>query len=243
MSWVRCRNIPSALEILRRQEEAAAQKELLYSHMRGMTRREIYTVSLGVALGLATCAVHRAMRLNVAGPVTEVDVLVAAHDLQTGIRLSEQDLELIRVEATKDVSHCFDDKATILGRSVLLPVVKGQAICPSDLGGYGDSIPSSSMRAVRTELSTSAALVSRALAKTHVDVLLVLKSIDGRRQKATILRNIPVLAVTRDLTSRAGRAPAEAVTLLLSPDDTAKFAAAKSKGSILIYAPTKGLGP
>jgi Flp pilus assembly protein CpaB len=200
--------------------------------MDGKTSRQIYMASLVVILGLATYSLRRVLRAGDAGSLEEVDMVVASHDLQAGTRLSEPDLTLMKVRATEAPSHAFGDTSAIVGRAMLLSVSKGMAIVPYEVGGYGDPIPRLGMRAVRVELAGSPEPMPTVRNYAHVDVTIIWK-LSGRNRPTTVLKDVTVLAAGWESASDPGRA-AEIVTLLLSPEDAAKIARAKSEGRILV---------
>jgi Flp pilus assembly protein CpaB len=90
------------------------------------------------------------------------------------------------------------------------------------------------MRAVAVRLRKAADLPDTVQPGTPVDVLWGRNFHDGRKkQTTTVLKNVTVLAVTRN-SDPALRGSAVVVTLLVSPDDAVKLAAARSKGRIQI---------
>lgn len=204
-----------------------------------MSRTRIFLIacsSLALAV-FSAYVVHPVLWFRAASALrTEVDVVVAAHDLQIETALSERDVILTKVQAADAPLHCVHDTASLLGRRIVVPVSKGAVIFPYELGGYGDPIPSSGMHAVRLEIKGAMDLPEVVQRGSRVDILVVQKSADHSMERTTtVLKNVPVLAVTRNSEPGSGSGRIRAVVaLLLSPNDALQVAIAKSKGRIQV---------
>jgi pilus assembly protein CpaB len=168
------------------------------------------------------------------------EVLVAANDLQVGVKIGDQDVRPVRFPSTDLPAGVFHMKTKVVGRGVVLPITKGEFILTSKLAGEnaGSGLPSlipPGMRAVSVRVNDTTSVSGFVQPGTRVDVLLTGNPQGASEQQTTtVLENVAVIATDRRLErSSAGEAQsATVVTLLVSPDDAEKLTLASSQGHI-----------
>jgi pilus assembly protein CpaB len=202
-----------------------------------MTRQQISLIagSTLVLGALIMYAAQHVLRLRAIHARREVDVVIAARYLQVGTAVLDQDLTLTRFQAADAPADSFHDKLRILGRSVLLPISKGSALFPYELGGYGDPLMTMAvgMRAVSIRASGVVDVAHSVQSGTRVDVFVIgTPRRGGKEQSTTLLKNVTVIATGQSVERNSGGdvPMVPTVTLLLLPDDARKLAAAKVRG-------------
>jgi pilus assembly protein CpaB len=168
------------------------------------------------------------------------EVLVAANDLQVGVKIGDQDVRPVRFPSTDLPAGVFHLKTKVVGRGVVLPITKGEFILTNKLAGEnaGSGLPSlipPGMRAVSVRVNDTTSVSGFVQPGTHVDVLLTGNPQgSSEQQTTTVLSDIAVVATGQRLErNSAGEAQsAPVVTLLVSPDDAEKLTLASSQGHI-----------
>jgi len=168
------------------------------------------------------------------------DVLVAADDLQVGIKIEDKDTMFVHFPSANLPAGVFHHKDRVLGRGVIVPISRGEFILTSKLAGEnaGSGLPAlipTGMRAVSVRVNDTTSVAGFVQPGTRVDVLLTGNpSGSGEQQTTTILENVAVVATGQRMErTTAGDARATAViTLLLSPDDAQKLTLATNQGHI-----------
>jgi pilus assembly protein CpaB len=195
---------------------------------------------LALAVGLlVSYSVYNRLR-NSAGAerVPVVEVVVAANDIQVGAKLADSDVRLLSFPQPNVPPGAFTRKSQVLNRGVVLPISRGEFILPTKLAAEnaGAGLPSMippGMRAVSVRVNDVVSVAGFVQPGTRVDVLATSSS-GSERQTTTILENVAVIAVGKNLernaTGEAQTAPV--ITLLVSPDDAQKLALVSQEGRI-----------
>jgi pilus assembly protein CpaB len=194
---------------------------------------------LALAVGLlVSYSVYNRLRASVGGNrEPSVEVVVAANEIQVGTKLEDRDIRLVSFPQSNIPPGAYTRKSQALNRGVVLPISKGEFILPSKLAAEnaGAGLPSMippGMRAYSVRVSD----VGFVQPGTRVDVLATGSS-GSERQTTTVLENVAVIAVGKNL----DRAPAgetsapvssPVITLLVSPDDAQKLALVQQEGRI-----------
>ena len=169
-----------------------------------------------------------------------VQVLVAADDIEPGSRLEDRDLRAVALPQSSVPPGAFSRAAQVRERGVILPISRGDFILPGKLAAAnaGAGLPSmipQGMRAVSVRVNDVVSVAGFVQPGTRVDVLATGNTGSGNeRQTTTVLENVAVIAVGRNLDRNAppDAAPAPVITLLVSPDDAQKLALASQEGRI-----------
>ena len=168
------------------------------------------------------------------------EVLVAANDLQVGVKIEDKDLRAVRFASADLPAGVFHIRSKVVGRGVVLPISRGEFILTNKLAGEnaGAGLPSlipPGMRAVSVRVNDTTSVSGFVQPGTHVDVLLTGNPQGSNEQQTTtVLRDIAVVATGQRLErNSAGEAQsAPVVTLLVSPDDAQRLTLAGSQGHI-----------
>ncbi len=198
---------------------------------------------LALAVGLlVSYSVYSRLRFSAGSNNTEraVGVVVAANDIQVGIKLADHDVGMVTIPQSAVPPGFFSDKSKVLGRGAILPISKGEFILPSKLaavnagGGLPSLIPPG-MRAVSVRVNDVVSVAGFVQPGTRVDVLATgNEGGGGGRQTTTVLENVAVIAVGKSLDRSASTdaQTAPVITLLVSPDDAQKLALVSQEGRI-----------
>jgi len=207
-----------------------------------MNRSRLFMIGiLALAVGLmASYIVYGRLRsASSAGNQPGVDVAVAANDLAVGAKLEDRDILMVRYPNSNLPNSVFSEKAKIVGRGVILPISKGDFLLPSKLApiNAGTGLPSlipPGMRAVSVRVNDVVSVAGFVQPGSRVDVLLTGNTANGERQTTTVLTNVAVIAVGKNLerTANGDAQTAPVITLLVSPDDAQKLALAGQEGRI-----------
>lgn len=197
--------------------------------------------ALALAAGfLASVFVYRNLALRNGGSGdSDIQVMVAANDLQVGARVEERDIKIIKIPSGDMPPGAPRAKKDVIGRGVIIPISKGEFILPNRLAGEnaGAGLPSlipPGMRAVSVRVNEVVSVAGFVTPGTRVDVLLTGAPSGSDQQTTTVLQNVEVLASGHTLErSSTGEAQNTAViTLLVTPDDAQRLTLASSEGRI-----------
>jgi pilus assembly protein CpaB len=196
---------------------------------------------LALALGLlVSYSVYNRLRTS-AGASNEVgiEVVVAANDLAVGAKLEDRDIRLVRFPQSTIPEGAFTKKSQVTGRGVVLPVSKGEFILPSKLAAAnaGSGLPAlipPGMRAVSVRVNDVVSVAGFVQPGSRVDVLATGNQGGNDRQTTTVLENVAVIAVGKNLERNASgdAATAPVITLLVAPDDAQRLTLASQEGRI-----------
>ena len=175
-------------------------------------------------------------------PVATQPVLVAAADLQLGSEIRKEDLVTINFPAGQAPADAFSKPTDVVGRGLIVPVVKNEPILPAKLApteagsGLPPVIPEG-MRAVSVRVNEVVGVAGYVLPGTRVDVLATASPNDSRADTTTkvILSNVQVLtAGTRMEQDQEKGKPMQVtvVTLLVNPEQSERLALASTEGKI-----------
>lgn len=181
------------------------------------------------------------------------EVVIAARQLPAGHRLAEEDLAREPLTTASEASGGYTMTSAIVGRTLTVPLEKGQLVRESDLAARGSGA------AIASQLPPGQRAIAVTLRDTGAGVVLypgafvdVLATIDrparagaGRDTVTrTVLERARVLAVNQEavgarpsLDDAAKRAPATAlrkltVTLAATPEQAAQLELAAARGTI-----------
>ncbi len=204
--------------------------------------RLLMIAGLALAVGLlVSYSVYNKLRTGIAANAEPgVDVVVAANDLSAGAKITDHDVRLLRFPQSTVPPGAYQTRDKVLNRGVILPIAKGQFILPSQLAAAnaGAGLPSmipQGMRAMSVRVNDVVSVAGFVQPGSRVDVLATGNSgANGERQTTTVLENVAVIAVGKNLEhSTAGEAQvAPVITLLVSPDDAQKLTLASQEGHI-----------
>ena len=197
---------------------------------------------LALALGaLVSALVYK--NLQGRGPATGepgADVIVALDDIQVGARIEEHDVRIARFPVSGMPAGAYSKKSQVLGRGVIIPIIKGEFILPSKLApeNAGAGLPSlipPGMRAVSVRVNEVVSVAGFVGPGTRVDVLLTgTPNGSTEPQTTTVLQNVAVIAsghtLERNASGEAQTTPV--ITLLASPEDAERLTLASSEGKI-----------
>src|ERR1700677_5111578 len=167
-----------------------------------------------------------------------VRVVVAADDVQVGTKLDTHDVGFITIPQSAAPPGAFSDPVRVIGRGAVLPISKGDFILQSKLAALnaGAGLPSmipQGMRAVSVRVNDVVSVAGFVQPGTRVDVLSTGSEGSGNdRQTITVLENVAVIAVGKNLGGTADTPAAPVITLLVSPDDAQKLALVSQEGRI-----------
>jgi pilus assembly protein CpaB len=211
-----------------------------------MTRVRILIVLLlalltGGGLAAGTYSYLKSVPPKTVGIKTR-SVVVARADLALGSELKQEDLLAIEWPETAVPEGSFAEPAELVGRGLIVSVVKNEPILPAKLSskeagaGLPPIIPPG-MRAVSVKVNEVISVAGYVLPGTIVDVLAT-ASPTSRPEDMTskvVLTKIPVLtAGTRMEQNEKDGKPMQVtvVTLLVSPEQSERLALASSEGQI-----------
>jgi pilus assembly protein CpaB len=206
-----------------------------------MNRKRLLIIGfLALVLGaFVSHSVYRMLQPWTAVPARPgVDVVVAARDLQVGIKVEDEDVKIAKFHADDLPPNCFHDKSKVVGRGVLLPMAMGDFVFPSKLaaenGDRFSALSSPGMRAVSVRVSGMAGVAGFVQPGARVDVLVTRTPKDRNEQTATVLKNIAVIAVGHKV-ERGSDGYAQLVsivTLLVSPNEARELTLASLRGRV-----------
>ncbi len=207
-----------------------------------MNRSRLFMIGgLALALGLLiSYPIYNRLRSS-GGANNEpgVDVVVAANDLQVGTKLEDRDIRMTRFPQSVVPPGAFTKKNQVLGRGVVLPVSRGEFILPAKLAAAnaGSGLPSlipPGMRAVSVRVNDVVSVAGFVQPGSRVDVLATGNQGGNERQITTVLENVAVIAVGKNLerNPNGDSQPAPVITLLVSPEDGQRLTLASQEGRI-----------
>ena len=177
-----------------------------------------------------------------AAPTETKPVVVAATNLQLGAELKAGDLTVMAFPKGKAPEGTFTTPTEIVGRGLIVPVVKNEPILAAKLASKeaGSGLPPvipEGMRAVSVRVDDVVGVAGYVLPGNRVDVLATANPSDHRADMTTkvILSNVQVLtAGTRMEQDQENTKPVQVtvVTLLVFPEQSERLALASTEGKI-----------
>lgn len=176
-----------------------------------------------------------------------VPIVVAATDLEPGIRVTDGMLEMVDRPSRYLPEGSLTSAEQAVGRLTTYPILAGEPVTGRKIArnsGASGAVPEG-MRAYGLGPQALAGMAMVPRSGDRVDVLATLPGDDGRAKTVTILRSIQVASTgtTRE-DSGAGSSLVSsnkdrAVTLLVKPDQAEALAQAEAAGKItLVLVPT-----
>jgi pilus assembly protein CpaB len=181
-----------------------------------------------------------------------IRVQAAARDLGAGTRLRKGDLRMVEIPEKEHQRGVFSDEKILLDKTLLFPVTLNEPITQNKLAAMGGiegvaaTIPAGK-RAVSVQVTDSTSAAGLILPRSHVDVVFTRTGSMAEALSKIILEDITVLSVGRnteiavtDAKAAASASAAQvqnstaqrAVTLLVTPEESAKLELAKNNGKI-----------
>ncbi|MFN7917560.1 MAG: Flp pilus assembly protein CpaB [Vicinamibacterales bacterium] len=208
------------------------------------TRTLIVVAVAVVVAALATFLVNQAIQ---ARPIQQVQVpqtsvVVAAHRLDTGVRLTEADLKVVPWPESARIPGSFTKVEDVVSRGVVVTVLENEPLTETKVAaeGAGAGLPPSippGMRAISVRVNEVVGVAGFVTPGTRVDVLVTLRDGDNSLTRV-VTSNVQVLAAGTALEqdkAKSGQAmPSSVVTLLLSPEDAERVVLAANDGAVML---------
>jgi pilus assembly protein CpaB len=172
--------------------------------------------------------------------IQEQKYAAPARPLQAGEILKASNLELVNWPAGIPLDGAFGRIESVVGRTVLFPLDKGQPILDKYLSAPGSGIGLAGkipdgMRAIALRSDEVVGVAGFLLPGSRLDVLVTYRT-DGSSEPrtSTVLQNAEVLATGHQVQPDPEGKPAtvNVVTLLLTPDEAERAVLASTQGSI-----------
>ena len=169
-------------------------------------------------------------------------VVVAAADLQLGSELKKEDVTVTQFPAGKTPEGTFAKPEEVLGRGLIVPIVKNEPILKAKLASKeaGSGLPPvipEGMRAVSVRVNEVVGVAGYVLPGNRVDVVATASPTEARADTTSkvVLSNVQVLtAGTRIEQGQDQSKPVQVtvVTLLVYPEQAERLALASTEGKI-----------
>jgi pilus assembly protein CpaB len=171
-------------------------------------------------------------------------VVVAAADLMLGAALKKEDLQVMSFPAGQAPAGAFAQPQEIVGRGLIVSVVKNEPILPAKLAskeagaGLPPVIPDG-MRAVSVRVNEVIGVAGYVLPGTHVDVVATASPTNQPADTTSkvVLANVLVLtAGTRIEQNQKDGKPVQVtvVTMAVTPEQSERLALASTEGKIVL---------
>ena len=213
--------------------------------MNRTTRTMVVMAVATLIAGIASLGVYAAVKSI---PVREVEVAhtfvaVAARNLPTGARITEEDVKLVAWPSRNPVSGAFSEVKPILDRGLVAAVGENEPFTETKLApiGSGAGLPPSippGMRAMSVKVDEVIGVAGFVVPGTRVDFVVTLRG-TGQTEESmsrTVASNVLVLTAGTKFDqeqAKDGKAqPSTVVTLAVSPSDAERVALASSEGKI-----------
>ena len=169
-------------------------------------------------------------------------VVVAAADLAVGSELTPDTLRTIEWPASSVPDGAMEDPKEIVGRGLILPVIKNEPILPMKLASKeaGSGLPPAippGLRAVSVRVNEVIGVAGYVLPGTRVDIVATLNPTSQTADMTSkiVLTDVLVLAAGTKLEQPNDKEKPVAVTvvtLLVDPDEAERLTLASSEGKI-----------
>jgi pilus assembly protein CpaB len=213
--------------------------------MNRTTRTLVVMAVATLIAGIASLGVYAAVKSI---PVREVEVAhtfvaVAARNLPTGSRITEEDVKLVAWPAKNPISGAFSEVKPILDRGLVAAVGENEPFTETKLAplGSGAGLPPAippGMRAMSVKVDEVIGVAGFVVPGTRVDLVVTLRG-SGQAEESmarTVASNVLVLTAGTKFDqeqAKDGKAqPSTVVTLAVSPTDAERVALASSEGRI-----------
>lgn len=215
-----------------------------------MARSKRTAVVVGVAVLLAAVASMGMYRVVSRLPartaeVKTIDVVVAAHPLKLGTRLTADHVKLVKWPAEAPVTGAFAKVEEVVNRGLISPVEPNEPLTQNKLApleagaGLPPSIPPG-MRAVSVKVNEVVGVAGFVVPGTRVDVMVTLTGRQQQQESITriVVSNAQVLTAGTKFdqeNAKEGKPiPTTVVTLLVTPEDGERIALAGAEGQIML---------
>jgi len=169
-------------------------------------------------------------------------VVVAAADLAIGSEIKQEDLQVVSFPAGVSPEGSFAKAGDIVGRGLIVPVVKNEPIleaklAPKEAGAGLPPVIPEGMRAVSVRVNEVVSVAGYVLPGTRVDVVATASPTNqpGDTTSKVVLANVQVLtAGTRMEQDQKDGKPMQVtvVTMLVTPEQAERLALASTEGKI-----------
>lgn len=206
----------------------------------------LMAVLAAAAAGVAVYSYLSYLRSQIPVAGKLVPMVVAAHDIEPGIRVSPGDLELIDHPERYLPDGAIPQMDTVVGKVAAVPIFEGEPLTLRKLGDSGglSSIVPEGMRAFSLPLTSGAGLGFLPEVGDRVDVIATLPAeVLGEPTSVTILTSREVAAVGGagsgggPIDRRLGLEGASSglhITLFVTPEESERLAMAEALGRITI---------
>jgi pilus assembly protein CpaB len=169
-------------------------------------------------------------------------VVVAAVDMDLGAEVRAEDIRQIDWPANSVPENAISDPKEVIGRGLVLPVIKNELILPMKLASKeaGAGLPpviTPGLRAMSVRVNEVIGVAGYVIPGTRVDVLVTLSPTQNQKDMTSkvILTDVQVLAagtkIERD-TDKDKPIAVTVVTLLVSPEEAERLTLAATEGKI-----------
>lgn len=169
-------------------------------------------------------------------------VVTAKLDIQLGAELKSEDLQVIAFPKGRAPEGAFARPEEIIGRGVIVPMVKNEPILPAKLASKeaGSGLPPvipEGMRAVSVRVNEVIGVAGYVLPGTRVDVVATQSPTNQQTDMTSkvVLSNVQVLTAGTRMEQDAEKGKPVAVTvvtLLVKPEQSERIALASTEGKI-----------
>ena len=169
-------------------------------------------------------------------------VVVAAADLQLGAEIKMDDLTVAQFPAGKTPEGTFSKREEVIGRGVIMPMVKNEPILKAKLAskeaGFGlPPVIPEGMRAVSVRVNEVVGVAGYVLPGNRVDVVATASPTDAHADTTSkvVLSNVQVLTAGTRMEQNGDQSkPVQVtvVTLLVFPEQAERLALASTEGKI-----------
>jgi pilus assembly protein CpaB len=175
-------------------------------------------------------------------PTATQPVVVASADLAIGSEIKQEDLQVMSFPSGQAPEGTFAKAADIVGRGLIVPVVKNEPIleaklAPKEAGAGLPPVIPEGMRAVSVRVNEVVGVAGYVLPGTRVDVVATASPTNqpGDTTSKVVLANVQVLtAGTRMEQDQKDGKPMQVtvVTMLVTPEQAERLALASTEGKI-----------
>jgi pilus assembly protein CpaB len=216
-----------------------------------MDRSKRTALVVGIAVMLAAVAslgMYRVVSRMPAGTaeVKTVDVVVAAHPLRLGTRLTPDHVKVVKWPADSPVAGTFPKVEDVVDRGLIAPVEPNEPLTQTKLAaleagaGLPPSIPPG-MRAISVKVNEVVGVAGFVVPGTRVDLMVTLASRNQQAEGSTtrvVVSNVQVLTAgtkyDQENAKEGTPIPSTVVTLLVTPEDGERITLAASEGQIML---------
>lgn len=171
----------------------------------------------------------------------QVRIVVATRDMPVGTLLRTSDLRIVDVPERATPKAVVYEPKEAINRVLLVPITANEPVIATRLSGTTTvegmaSVIEPGFRAVSVQITDSSGVAGLVQPNSRVDVLFTRPGNVAEATTSTILDNIKVLSVGKQIPTgqtvdpRAPKSPV--VTLLLTPADAQKLELAKNQGKV-----------